>query len=246
MRPKRGGRARRLACQIALGCLIGAATAAGTTLASAAPSAAADSCSAAKANVEGARFSSHYGARGDVYVNTEPTVDAYKNDLFVRSMVVIMDNKDFVEVGWLAHVYRTYPTVFAYWNNNGSTPSSPTFHGTLSYDNTYKFWTVNPPGGDPIFQFWFDGNTSPFEYSPTMGFGTAKPMGNSERHNWCQSLWAHFTNLNDYTTSGWETWDTWTYCVNTSVRNKYYMHKDSDTEFHVTGTGPDNLTCYSS
>lgn len=40
--------------------------------------------------------------------------------------------------------------------------------------------------------------------------------------------------LNDYTTSGWETWDNWNACLNTSSRNPYYLHKDSDTEFHVT------------
>jgi hypothetical protein len=166
--------------------------------------------------------------------------------MFVRSMVVILNGSNFVEVGWLAHNYgKSSPTVFAYWDNNGSEPSSPTFHGTLNYDTDKLFWTVNPPGGNPIFQFWFDNDSSPFEYSPTMTFGTAMPMGNSERHNWCQSLYAHLYNLNDYTSSGWETWDNWVGCFNTSARNPYYMHKNSDTEFHVTATSPNNMTCSS-
>jgi hypothetical protein len=95
---------------------------------------------------------------------------------------------------------------------------------------------VNLPGGNPIFQFWFDGDASPFYYSASMAFGTSPPLGNSERHNWCQSLWTHFSSLNDYTTNGWETWDGWNFCANGTARNPFYLHRDSDTEFHVTQT----------
>lgn len=114
MRPERGGSARRLACLTALGCLIGAATAAGTTFLSAAPAPAA-SCSSAKANVEGFRYSGHYGVRGFVYVNKNATVNAYYY-LFVRSVLVKYDNSNWVEVGWLDHEYGVNgPTVFAFW-----------------------------------------------------------------------------------------------------------------------------------
>ncbi len=236
MRPERGGSARRLACQIALGSLIGAATAAGTTLVSAAPSASASSCSTAFAQVEGGRSSSHYGVRADVYVNTNSTVNAYSSDGFVRSLAVILNSNNWVEVGWSAHIEgTTSPQVFAEWQNtSGSSNHGFKNYKLVSYDTNRTFWLVNLPGGNPIFQFWFDGDSSPFAYSPTMAFGTAPPLGNSERHNWCQSLYAHMYNLNDYTSSGWETWDSWNACLNSTARNPYYMHRDSDTEFHVT------------
>lgn len=241
MRPERGGSARRLACLIAVGCLLGAVAAAGTTLVSAAPApAASSSCSAAFAQVEGGRSSSHYGVRANVYVNTNSTVNAY-NDGFVRSLGVFYNSNNWVEVGWSAHIEgTTSPQVFAEWQN-GSGNHGYYNYKLVSYDTNYKFWAVNLPGGNPIFQFWFDGDTSPFHYSPTMNFGTAQPLGNSERHNWCQSLYAHFYNLNDYTSSGWETWDNWNACLNSTARNPYYMHRDSDTEFHVTNDSSGKL-----
>lgn len=120
------------------------------------------------------------------------TVNAY-NDGFVRSLGVILNSNNWVEVGWSAHIEgTTSPQVFAEWQNTSASSN----HGyknykLVSYDTNYKFWAVDLPGGNPIFQFWFDGDTSPFAYSPTMAFGTAPPLGNSERHNWCQSLYAH-------------------------------------------------------
>lgn len=76
-----------------------------------------------------------------------------------------------------------------------------------------------------------------------MSFKTGSPIGNSERHNWCQSLWTRFKYLNNLTSSGWTNWDNWDGCVNTSVRKPYYMHRNSSTEFHVNGTSPNNLNC---
>jgi hypothetical protein len=241
MRPERGGSVRRLACLTALGCLLGAATAAGRTFVSAAPASAVsaapaseDTCSAELANVEGGRLSNHYGTRADVYVNTNSTVNAYDYG-FVRSLGVISDNNNFVEVGWSAHIAgTTSPQVFAEWNDRGTVGSFN--YKLVNYGTNYGF-TVDNVGHIEIFRFYFDGESSPFQYSPTMNFDTGEPLGNSERRNWCQSLYAHMYNLNDMTPSGsWETWDNWAGCKNTTSRNPYYMHKDSDTELHVTSS----------
>jgi hypothetical protein len=234
MKPERSGSARRLACLTALGCLLGAATVAGMTFVSAAAPASADTCSAAYANVEGGRLSQHYGNRGHIYVNTNSTVNAY-NYGFIRSLGVISDNNNYVEIGWSAHISgTTSPQVFAEWNDRG-TPNGYNYK-LVPYDTDQWFKVVNPPGGNPIFQYWFGDDSSPFKYSPTMNFGTGQVLGNSERRNWCQSLFTHMYDLNDYTSSGWETWDGWAGCTNTTSRNPFYMHKDSDTELHVTSS----------
>jgi len=240
MRPERGGSGLRLACLITLGCLLGAATAAGTALVSAAPAQAA-TCSAAQANVEGGRTSFHYGVRGKVYVNTRGAVNAHNNG-FVRSLAVIVDNFNWVEIGWSAHIAgTTSPQVFAEWENQGRGGSQN--YKLVSYDTNYRF-RIRNDGHIGIFRFYFDGEASPFEFSPTMSFNTGRPIGNSERKNWCQSLWAHLFNLNDQISSGaWQTWGNWAFCLNSSRRNPHYMHKNSSTEFHVTGTSPNNMTC---
>jgi hypothetical protein len=241
MEPIRGS-ARRLASLIALGCLLGAATAAGTTFLSAAPAPAdTSSCSAAVANVEGGRSSFHYGVNGEAYVNTSTTVNAY-NDGFVRSFGVIVDNNNWVEIGWSAHIAgTTSPQAFAEWDNNG-TPGAKNYK-LVSYGTDPGFQIQNV-GHIEIFRFYFNTETSPFAYSPTMTFNTGQPIGNSERHNWCQSLYAHMQNLADQLSDGsFETWDDWSWCLNDSARNPYYIHKDSSTEFHVTATSPNFTTC---
>jgi len=243
MEPIRGS-VRRLASLIGLGCLLGAATAAtaaGTALVSAVP-ASADTCSAAVANVEGGRSSYHYGVNGEVYVNTKATVNAYNNG-FVRSLGVIVDNNNWVEIGWSAHIAgTTSPQAFAEWDNNG-TPGAKNYK-LVSYDTDYGF-TIANPGHIEIFRFYFNTETAPFAYSPTMLFDTGQPIGNSERHNWCQSLWAHMHNLTDQASDHtWGTWDGWDWCLNSSARNPYYIHRDSDSELHVTATGPDFTTCH--
>lgn len=231
MRPERGS-SRRLACLIALGCLLGAATAAGTAFISAAP-ALADTCSQAHANVEGGRLSFQYGVNGEVYVNTEPTVNAY-NYGFVRSLAVIPDSSDFVEVGWSAHIAgTTSPQVFAEWENGYGNYGSKNYK-LVNYGTDYGF-TIDNVGHVEIFRFYFDTETSPFQYSPTMAFDTGQPIGNSERNNWCQSMWAHMYNLSNQGSDGsWGTWYGWAWCYNTSARNPYYVHKDSDSELHIT------------
>lgn len=236
MEPTRGS-VRRLASLIALGSLLGAATAAtvaATTFVSAAPASAENTCSVESANVEGGRLSYHYGVNGEVYVNTSATVNAYNNG-FVRSLGVIVDNNNWVEIGWSAHIAgTTSPQVFAEWDNAG-TPGSKNYK-LVSYDTDYGF-TIANVGHVEIFRFYFNTETSPFAYSPTMSFDTGQVLGNSERRNWCQSLYAHMHNLADQLSDGsWETWDNWTGCKNTTVRNPYYMHKDSDTELHVTSS----------
>jgi hypothetical protein len=232
MEPIRGS-VRRLASLIALGCLMGAATAAGVALVSAAPASAA-SCSAEVANVEGGRLSSWYGVSASVYVNTEATVNAY-NYGFVRSLAVIVDNNNWVEIGWSAHIAgTTSPQVFAEWDNNGN--GGYKNYNNLNYGTNYGF-TIENYGQIKIWRFYFGGTL--LGYSPTMTFNSGQPIGNSERNNWCQSLWTNMYNLNDYTSSRtWEgSWDDWAFCLNSSIYstgNPYYMHKNSSTQLTVT------------
>ncbi len=133
--------------------------------------------------------------------------------------------------------------MFAEWDNNGIINDKQ--YKLLSYSTDYRFTSDNV-GHVEIFRFYFNGESSPFAYSPKMLFDTGQPIGNSERNNWCQSMWAHMHNLSDQKSDGtWETWDNWAWCFNNTARNPYYIHKDSDTELHVTATSPDFTTCHS-
>jgi len=76
-----------------------------------------------------------------------------------------------------------------------------------------------------------------------MNFDTGTPLSNSERYNYCDSLYTHIYNLAYLTGSGsWSSdWGNW-YCANnTSMRNKYYLHKNSDSDLDVTSSSSGSI-----
>lgn len=223
---------------------MGAATVAGVAFVSAAPASAA-SCSAETAQVEGGRLAFEYGSNADIYVNTSATVNAYDAG-FVRSVGVVLDGNNWVEIGWSAHIAgTTSPQVFIEWDNNGAHgPVPPQNFDHLNYGTNYGPFAPANVGHHQIFRFYYQGNV--IGYSPTMTFDSGQPLGNSERNNWCQSLWTNMYNLNDFTSSGiWEgSWDDWAGCLNTSTSstgNPYYMHKNSSTQLTVTASSSGSL-----
>jgi hypothetical protein len=248
MRQVRGG-ARRFASLIALGCLLGAATVAGTVaataarpgIASAAPAVAA--CGSGHANVEGNSPDNHYGNFAYIYVNTSGVLNNLNAALY-RSIFIFGDVNNDVEIGWGAGPGSvtgsgSTPTVYAYWYNRGVQGKS--IHVSLS-DDTNRAFTVQNIGHIEIFQFVFDGESSPFAYSPTMTFNIGIPLANSERWNYCDSLYTHIYNLVYLTNSGWSTdWGNWGCWTNGSVRNPYYLHKNSDSDMNVTSSSSGSI-----
>lgn len=242
----RGG-ARRFASLITLGCLLGVVTVAGTVAAtSEGPASAAPAltdCGSGHANVEGNSPDAHYGNFAYIYVNTSDVLDNLNNSLY-RSIFIVQNTSNDVEIGWgagpnsVTHSGST-PTVYAYWFNRGVPGDS--IYESLG-DNTNRAFTVQNVGGNDIFQFIFDGDSSPFAYSPTMSFNTATPLANSERYNYCDSLYAHIYNLDYLTSSGWSgDWGNWACWTNTSVRNPYYLHQNSDSDMGVTSSSSGSI-----
>lgn len=167
MRPERGAGVCRLTSLVALGCLLGAATVAGTTLVTAAPTLA--SCTTQHANVEAYdSYSNHHGNRGNVWVNSSGVINNLQDALY-RSLFIAYDGNNWVEVGWGAGpnniTGNSGPTVYAYWNNNGSPGQQ--IYKSLSEDTYYTF-TVENVGHIGIWRYYFDSESSPFAYSPTM------------------------------------------------------------------------------
>jgi hypothetical protein len=234
---------RRFTSFVALGCLMSAVTVGGTIFVSAAPAWA--SCGSGHANVEGYDTTAlHYGNRGQIYVNTSATINN-SQDYINRSLFVTdnFSNTDDVEVGWVAHISgHSGPTVYAEWHIGSNDSGFQYYTGySLNTDTNYNFRIENV-GHIGIFRFYVDGQSSPFMYSPTMPFNRGYAIANSERHNYCDSLWTHIYGLNYFDTSGnWVPWGDLGCWNNTSARNPYYLHKDSNTELHVTQTSSGKL-----
>lgn len=128
--------------------------------------------------------------------------------------------------------------MYAYWVDGG-TPGQKIYK-SLSENTSYRFRVEND-GHIEIFRFYFNGDSSPFKYSPTMNFNTGFPIGNSERYNNCDSLWTHMYDLSYQIADGsWSSsWGNWACWGNTS--NGWYLHKDSDSELHVTNNSSGKL-----
>ncbi len=225
------GSVRRLASLVALGCLLGAATVGATTFVSGAPASA--SCTSAHQNVVADDVSSgHYGNRGNIYVNTSSVINSLHNALY-RSLFIQYDGKNWVEVGWGAGpnniTGNSGPTVYAYWVNKG-TPGQHIYK-SLSED-TNRTFTVENAGHIEIWRFYFDSESSPFAYSPTMIFNSSTALANSEHYNTCDSLWTHMYGLNYFSSGGvWRSWGDLECSYNDSTG--WYLYKNSNTELHV-------------
>jgi hypothetical protein len=235
MRRERGGSARRIASFVALGCLMGAATVGGTIFASRTPALA--SCSSIHANVQAKDASSnHYGNRAHIYVNTSTVINNLRDALF-RSLAVRGSLGNDVEVGWTANNGgHSGPTVFAEWVNRGA-DSGPKFYTGYSLStNTDTTFIVENVGHIGIFRFYVDGQSSAFNFSPTMNFNSGLLITNSEHYNTCDSLWTHMYNINYFDANGnWSSSYGNLQCrKNTSTG--WYLHKDSNSELHVNQT----------
>ena len=159
----------------------------------------------------------------------------------ICSLQIKYDSLNFVEVGWGAGPHNITgnagPTVFAYWWNSG-TPGQFTYK-SLTADQDYVF-TVENVGQVGIFRFYFDNESDPFAYSPTMIFQSSTVLANSEHYNTCDSLYTHMYGLNYFSVGGdWRTWGDLECNYNDSTG--WYLYKNSNTELHVYSYSSGNL-----
>lgn len=229
----------RILVFVAAGSLAGALTVVAVVLGTAAPALAA--CTAHHTNVEGYDTAAiRYGNSASIYVNTSSTVSSSVDSIF-RSLFVSNGSFDNdVEVGWTANNGgHSGPTVYSEWVNRGA-DSGPQFYTgySLNYDTHYRFSVINV-GHIDIFRFLVDGQSSPFNYSPTMNFNRGTVITNSEHHNTCDSMWTDMSGLEYFDSSG-------NYvsgygnlaCYYNGSINDWLFNKISNTELKVDqGTG---------
>ena len=191
-------------------------------------------CGKAQENAQGWDMTArHYGNGGLIYVNTAGTLSGLHVDGVARSFFVVGSDGDDVEVGWDDGNGTSNPTVYAEWVNDGVDSGVLHYTGySLSYDTNYTFKVQNV-GQIYIWRFYVDGQSSPFNYSPTMSFQQGYVIGNSERHNNCDSMWTHQYRLQYYSSAGdWNDWssDSEKTCTAT---DGWEFNDVSDTEFYV-------------
>jgi len=223
------------------GCVLGLATVGVALFTKTAPSlAAADSCVTHHTNVEGydKGLADAFGNKGYIYINTSSVIGSLHDDI-ARSLAVIFPNGDDVEVGWFADPQAGYhnPTVYAEWINHGvDSGTQPDTSFSLSENSDVRFRVENV-GDNDIWRFVVDGQSSPFNYSPTMEYNYGQPLTNSEHYNSCDSLYTDMYDLSDASSPGyWQSSYTNLECyIDTSV-NDWYFHKISNSELDVTQT----------
>jgi hypothetical protein len=133
-----------------------------------------------------------FGIGGEVYVNDSTTLGDLQQSVW-RSIFVFHDNSDWTETGWADGPYSgvSSPTEYVTWDNDG-TSSGTQFFNALDYDSDY-FYKNQDQYGNEVYYFYVDG--SELTYSPEMGFYKGDILTNSEHYDTCDSLWAHFYDL---------------------------------------------------
>jgi len=163
------------------------------------------------------------------------------HDALYRSLFIQYDSHNWVEVGWGAGpnniTGNSGPTVYAYWVNKGT--AGQKVYKSLSED-TNKTFTVENVGHVEIWRFYFDSESSPFAYSPTMIFDSSTALANSEHYNTCDSLWTHMYGLNYFSVGGvWRSWGDLECGGNNSTG--WYLYRNSNTELHVYSSSSGSL-----
>ncbi|MGH3399134.1 MAG: hypothetical protein ACRDPO_31065 [Streptosporangiaceae bacterium] len=202
-------------------------------------------CAANHVNVEGydANKPPSYGNEGSIYVLTQSTLNGINDNiyrsLFVRGPGGSSGNSFYndVEVDWTAGngMFSNTPVVYSEWVIDGQDSGQQNYTGYTLNPNTNYHFKVENVGGDRIFRFVVDGQSSPFNYSPQVNFNEGYDITNSEHHNNCDTLYANFTNLQwspsygTWSTSGYQDYE----CFADNSTD-WYFHKNSNTSSDVT------------
>ncbi len=124
--------------------------------------------------------------------------------------------------------------MYAEWINKGVDSGVQEYRGyTLNTNGTYHFKVENL-GDQGIWRFVVDGQSQPFNYSPTMAFNTGLPLNNSERYNSCDSLYASFTYLKYASQPGVWAGSYKDLECDVDTANGWYFHKISNSSSDVT------------
>ncbi len=171
------------------------------------PTPTSDSCLGGDYEVQGITGSNgtipFYGVWGYSHI-WDPTV-TYWGD-YVNSVWIARDNLNYVEIGWVERGdgsggKRTY---FRTWEINGVYHDE--FWGTPLVDTDHDFKVYNV-SGNKEWKYYVDGIQRIPNITTTFDSGITGAM--RERHNTCDSGWAHWWNLQrcDYACN-WSPWQT--------------------------------------
>lgn len=227
--------------RILFSCLLGATGIVWTGAISATPAYAV--CSDQHVNFElRDTFNTAWGNKGVTYVNTSTTLNNL-NKWMVRSFFIVHNFRNWVEVGWIAgplSAYGSLPVVYADWMNRGHFSGVKYYPGYSLNPNTEYRFRVENVGGNRIWRFVVDGESSPFQYSPTMTFNSGFPLDNSEKNNSCDSLYTHMYDLaesiNATTWTGYSNLE----CYDDAGITAWDSSISSNSEYYINGTSADS------
>lgn len=236
------GGARRAASCIAVGGLLGAATVAGTVMVSGSSAVASCTSKHENVNAEDAGEDVAYGNQSTIYVNSGTAISDLSKSIF-RSIFVFGSAGNDVEVGWTANNGgHKDPVVYSEWVNRGADSDANIYTGySLTQGNNYHFEVTNVNNID-IWRYYVGGQSTAFDYSPTMNFNYGIAVTNSERNAECDSMEAHFYNLKyAFSNSDWATYENLKCYLNNTT--DWYYHKLSNSEERVNQTSGMSGTC---
>lgn len=159
------------------------------------------------------------------------TWDAHEEEplgVYVNSVWIMKDQNNIVELGWTTDGKSgvNYRRFFRVWHVNGVYHEDPWGSPAAGTDHTYKLYNYK---SDKQWRYIVDGQQRGETIQTWFDSGLAGAM--RERHNTCDSGWAHWWNLKraDWAAqfSAWQTLDEWD--------NDPYWHLNpiSNTEFYV-------------
>ncbi|HEV2371852.1 MAG TPA: hypothetical protein VGS19_06755 [Streptosporangiaceae bacterium] len=175
-----------------------------------------------------------YGNQGMIATNSQGTLNGTRAQVS-RSLFIWFSPGNDVEVGWATGgAPMNQPALYAEWVDNGQ-DSLQQWAGTIGAGANWHFEVENAHGIG-IWRFYFDGATSPFNYSPTMRFNQGWALTNSERRNTCDTLWTHFYGLQDQTSlTHWQPWAQLVCFADTAPG--WNMAQVSNSELYVQNSG---------
>ena len=203
------------------------------------PGSAFASCDSFHANVQAYdnSGSGYFGNFAHIYVNTSDTINGL-NKAIGRTLLVF-DNAQTgnVEFGWTANNGGYAKAVAASdYMVNGFTQPPNLFGSTypLNMDTHYSFRIENA-NDIKIFRYYFDGQSSPIGYSPTMSFNEGYAVTNDERNTNCDTLYTDMTGLQDMISNGsWYDYNNFACWTNTS--SGWYLHSAAGSTIDVNTT----------
>lgn len=173
--------------------------------------AASQACDYHQANVQGQDYpaNDHWGNGGTIHVSTQDTLNNLNSYIYRSLFVYGQQTGSDVEIGWTDrwNGSEPFPYPYAEWVDVGiQDPGAITDPNSDINTNQDRVFKVQNTGHVNKFRFYFGTETVPFNYSPAMSFQVGTLATNSEHKNTCDTMYAHFHDLEYFDSAGnWNT-----------------------------------------